>query len=266
MGFNKLYERNQPRYTFRIDLTKSIDEVTKNISKTFMKTVRRSYSYDLEIIESDDVKEFYDLTCNNADRNDFQAYSYEYYKTFYDIFNKSGLVKMFNVVVRPNKLLKDKQIELDKLIDMFDNNLIKDKELEDAKFKKERLIKEIEIFSKYSNEDDLTICSLICVYTKDKAWTLYIGNNDLGRELFAVNRVYYEAIVDAHNRNYSFIDLFGTVGDPKTDYKNLAGLHEFKRKFGGQYIEFIGEFDLVNNKIMYKLLPLLLKIWRKIRG
>ena len=44
MGFNKLYERNQPRYTFRIDLTKSIDEVTKNISKTFMKTVRRRHS------------------------------------------------------------------------------------------------------------------------------------------------------------------------------------------------------------------------------
>ena len=36
-----------------------------------------------------------------------------------------------------------------------------------------------------------------------------------------------------------FFDLFGTPGDPNTKYKNLAKLHDFKRKFGDEYIEFM---------------------------
>ena len=38
-----------------------------------------------------------------------------------------------------------------------------------------------------------------------------------------------------------------------------------KRKFGDEYIEFIGEFDLVNNKILYKMLPIMLSVYRKLR-
>ena len=70
---------------------------------------------------------------------------------------------------------------------------------------------------------------------------------------------------DAYDNNYEFYDLFGTIGDPKTTYKNLAGLHEFKRKFGGEYIEFLGEFDLINKPVWYKILPHLLKIYRTLK-
>ena len=50
-----------------------------------------------------------------------------------------------------------------------------------------------------------------------------------------------------------------------TNYKNTKGLHEYKRKFGGEYIEFMGEFDLVNKPFWYKVLPILLKVYRKLK-
>ena len=102
----------------------------------------------------------------------------------------------------------------------------------------------------------------ICGYTKNGAWTLYIGNDTIGEYTFSINRVYYEAIIDAYNNKYDFIDLFGTVGDPNTNYKNTKGLHEYKRKFGDEYTEFIGEFDLINKPIWYHMLPIMLKIYR----
>ena len=37
------------------------------------------------------------------------------------------------------------------------------------------------------------------------------------------------------------------------------------QKFGDKYIEFIGEFDLVNKKFLYHALPLLLGVYRKVR-
>ena len=148
--------------------------------------------------------------------------------------------------------LLEKKLETDKKHTADINNQI------------ERIKKEQNIF-KDLKEEKVLVCSLICVYTKKRAWSLYIGNNDLGNFTFAVSRCYYDSIIDALNNNYEFYDLFGTVGDPNTSYKNLAKLHDFKRKFGDEYIEFIGEFDLVNNKLLYKLLPILLKIYRKIR-
>ena len=124
--------------------------------------------------------------------------------------------------------------------------------------------KEKEVFSKI-DKDEVCVCSLICTYTKNRAWSLYIGSDDLANFTFAVTRSYYEAIKDAYSNGYEFFDLFGTPGDPNTKYKNLAKLHDFKRKFGDEYIEFIGEFDLVNNKILYKMLPIMLSVYRKLR-
>ena len=40
---------------------------------------------------------------------------------------------------------------------------------------------------------------------------------------------------------------------------------EYKRKIGGDLVEFIGEFDLINKPFWYIVLPTLLKIYRKIK-
>ena len=127
-----------------------------------------------------------------------------------------------------------------------------------------RLEKDLEVFQGI-DEDECVVCSLICTYTKNRAWSMFIGSDELANITFAVTRSYYEAIKDAYDNGYEFFDLFGTPGDPHTTYKNLAKLHDFKRKFGDQYIEFIGEFDLVNKKLLYKVLPIMLKCYRKLR-
>ena len=121
------------------------------------------------------------------------------------------------------------------------------------------------MFEPYKEEENLTICSLINGIANDMMWTMYIGNNRLGEYLFAVNRIYFETIEYCFNHNYRFLDLYGTVGDPNTNCKNLKGLHAYKKKFGDTYIEFIGEFDLINKPFIYKILPKLLHIYRKLK-
>ena len=127
-----------------------------------------------------------------------------------------------------------------------------------------RLEKDLNTF-KDIDKDEVVVCSLICTYTKNRAWSMFIGSDDLANITFAVTRSYYEAIKDAYNNGYEFFFFFFTPGDPHTTYKNLAKLHDFKRKFGNKYTKFIGEFDLVNKKFLYKILPILLKVYRKLR-
>ncbi|MEG1310175.1 MAG: peptidoglycan bridge formation glycyltransferase FemA/FemB family protein, partial [Bacilli bacterium] len=44
----------------------------------------------------------------------------------------------------------------------------------------------------------------------------------------------------------------------------IYGLHNFKKRFGGEYTEFIGEFDLIINKFMYFVFNIIVPIRRKI--
>ena len=260
-GFYRLYEGNQPRYTFRIDLKKPWEEVEAKFNKSFMKSVKRSYSYNLIVDNDVKVDDFYRLIQSNSSKDDFDPHSLEYYKIFSEEMSKDNNMKYFNISIRPKELLEN----INKEIDALNKELEVSKKKEaDIKNKISRLEKEKEVFSKI-NKDEVCICSLICTYTKTHAWSLYIGSDDLANFTFAVTRSYYEAIKDAYNNGYEFFDLFGTPGDPNTKYKNLAKLHDFKRKFGDEYIEFIGEFDLVNNKLLYKMLPIMLKVYRKLR-
>ena len=260
-GFYKLYEGNQPRYTFRIDLNKDWEEIETKMSKSFLKSVKRSELYDFEIDNEPNVENFYRLIQCNSSKDDFDAHNLNYYKIFTEELEKEKLVKYFNISIKPKNLIN----KFTKDIDNLKLELEKNKKRKiDIINQINKLEKDIEIFNKLK-EEKVIICSLICTYTKNRAWSMFIGSNEVANLTFAVTRSYYEAIKDAYNKKYDFFDLFGTPGDPHTTYKNLAKLHDFKRKFGDKYIEFIGEFDLVNNKLLYKMLPCLLNVYRRIR-
>ena len=251
-GFYKLYEGNQPRYTFRTYFNKfnSFEEVEKTFSKSFAKPLKRSYEYDLEIYEADEVKTFYELIKIISERDGFKPYSYEYYNNVYTELKKDNLVKVFNAKINPSKLIK-------KFEEQIKNDHNEDR--------KKRTEKDIEFLKNLPNQEEYTCASLICTYSGTGAWSLYIGNDEAASYTGTVNRLYYEFIKDAYDNKYEYADLFGVVGDPHTEYKNLAGIYEYKRKIGGDYIEFIGEFDLINKPFWYKVLPILLKIYRKIK-
>ncbi len=251
-GFNKLYEGNQPRYTFRTYYKQFSDfsEVEKTFSKSFSKPLKRSYDYDLEIYEADEVKTFYDLIQIISKRDGFKSYTYEYYNNVFTELKKDNLIKVFNAKINPSKLIK-------KFEEQVKNDHNEDR--------KKRTLKDIEFLKNLPNQKEYTCASLICTYSNGGAWSLYIGNDEAAAYTGTVNRLYYEFMKDAFENQYEYADLFGVVGDPHTKFKNLAGIFEYKRKIGGAFIEFIGEFDLINKPFWYKVLPILLKIYRKLK-
>lgn len=253
-GFNKLYEGNQPRYTFRTYYNKfnSFEDVEKTFSKSFSRPIKRSYNYDLEIYQSDEVKTFHELIQCISEKDGFNAYTYDYYKNVYEELSKKGYIKVYNVKINPCKLIE---------------KFTKELEVEKKEERKVKIQKDIDYFKDIAktHKNEYTCASLICTYSKTGAWSLYIGNDEVASYTGTVNRLYYEFMKDAYNEKYEYSDLFGVVGDPHTKYKNLAGIFEYKRKIGGELIEFIGEFDLINKPFWYKVLPTLLKIYRKLK-
>ena len=82
-------------------------------------------------------------------------------------------------------------------------------------------------------------------------------------ETYVNYNTYFEHIKYCKQKGIKIYDQFGTIGDLSKENPRL-GLHEFKKKFGGDYIEFIGEWDYIINYPMYFIFTKLVPIYRKI--
>ena len=109
-GFNLLYESNQPRFSFVIPFEnhKSFDEVFNSFSKSMRKDMKKAKNFGTEMVigTKADMKTFCDLMEATGNRDDFHAYSRQYYEQFYEIFNASGKCELFISYVYPNAFSK----------------------------------------------------------------------------------------------------------------------------------------------------------------
>ena len=274
LGFTKNFETTQPRYTFRIDLDNSFEDIESRFSKTVKQRINKGTNLGtmVRIGTIDDIKEFSQLMDMTEDRKDFVSHDYKYYKSLYEIYNKYGTMNLFigsintkNVIKKYNsekKELKDKLKILNEKDNLSTANQKKKKEMEMRIEKLNEYIDEYkEAQDKYG--DTITLNSHVIIEYGDKAWTLYAGNHNVLTSSQSNYKVYYEHIKYCHDKGIKYYDHFGTIGD--LDKKNPRyGLHIFKKSFGGNYIEFIGEFDYIINPIMYFFFTKLVPFYRKL--
>ena len=255
LGFNLAFEHEEPRFTFRINIDKPIDEVYSCFHATTRKVLNKGNQYNLKIYKGNkkDLPGFFETMEETNKREGIIQAKYDYYEKFYEIFNKAGMSDLY--VVKANiKELKD---EFNKLINETKNkeckNSVQEKEKEDRLNKLSKILDEINQIK----EKELTLASIMTVKYKDKVWTVHGGNHSKLMSLNANYLIYYEIIKDANKEGYKIVDLFGTCGEANPEPSNpVYGIHFFKKRLGGEYCEFIGEYDLPINKPLYSLYKL----------
>ena len=274
-GYTKNFETMQPRYTFRIDLTQSMEEIENHFSKTTKQRIAKAEKLDTEVTigKKSDIKEFYHLMTLTESRKDFISYNEDYYETLYEIFNgnKSSKATLFmgkiNITKTINaieKTLKDinNQISILPIDNLSKSAKAK---LTELTKQKENILAEIEKYKEARKEygNEITLSAHMIIEYGDKAWVLYAGNHNILSETYVNYKTYYEHIKYCKNKKIKIYDQFGTIGDLSKNNPRL-GLHEFKKKFGGDYIEFIGEWDYIVDPLFYFVFTKLVPIYRKI--
>ena len=278
LGFTKNFETMQPRYTFRINLDRDMIDIENCFSKTTMQRINKGASLGTKVRIGTryDVEEFNHLMELTESRKDFISHDLKYYQRLFDIYNKDNKMNIFMGSINCKEVidtyLKEKEEILEKLNPLIElenpskSNKTKMKELGNRVAKLDEYIKEYQIaMDKYGEE--IVLSAHVIMEYGDKAWVLYAGNHNVLTSSYANYKTYYEHIKYCHEHKIKMYDQFGTIGD--LDEKNPRyGLHLFKKKFGGNYVEFMGEFDLVTNKFMYfvftKLVPFYRSMIRKI--
>lgn len=270
-GFTKRFELTEPRFTFRIPFNQSFENVENHFSKTTKQRIKKAEKLGITVETADNVDEFYKLMKITENRKNFITYNKEYYAKLFELFKGNcniflGTIHLDKIINNLNDELNSITIELDNFkniesLSKTQNNKIK--ELNKTKDKINSDLKEYHDKQKEYGSDIILSAHFIVEYG-DKAWVLYAGNHDILSATYANYKTYYEHIRYYYNKGIKIYDQFGTVGELEEN-DHLKGLHDFKKKFGGDYIEFIGEFDYITNKFMYFVFHKLVPIYRNIQ-
>lgn len=273
-GFNVDFINEQPRFTFRLNMNKSFDSLYSEIHPTTRKILNKGNQYNLKLYKGNinGIDKFYETMKDTAVREHLHLTPLEYYKNFYSILNSQDMSDLYVVEVNIKDLLETYNMQYQNLNEEFNNIDDKYKNKEKANNIKNDLSKKI---NKMKNEieniknidkESIILSSIITVKYDNKVWTIHGGNSNILRELNSNYLLYYNIIKDAYDEGYKVVDFFGTSGIANPDKNDpIFGIHSFKKRFGGEYMEFIGEFDLITNKFMYFMYKHLLPIYRKIK-
>lgn len=271
LGFTKNFETMQPRYTFRINFKKDWEEIENNFSKTTKQRIKKAKDLYVEtkIGTEEDISTFYNLMILTENRKDFITHNEQYYKSLYTIWNQDNSCNIFLGTINLDKIintLDNTQNELkNELNSLPKENLSKSQNVKKNEIEK-RINKINNDLSKYLNtkveyDNLITLSAHFIIEYGNKAWVLYAGNHNILSETYTNYLTYNEHIKYYYEKGIKIYDQFGTIGD-LNENNPLLGLHEFKKKFGGDYVEFTGEFDYIINKPMYFIFTKLVPIYR----
>lgn len=119
--------------------------------------------------------------------------------------------------------------------------------------------------------EDQVICGALTFSLGAQAWYVYGASSNSHRNLMPNHLMQWEMIKWAKTRGCSVYDMRGVAREAACgqDEGPLHGLNRFKRGFGAEYMEYIGEFDLVYSPLWYRLFSLAeaARKWRRsLRG
>lgn len=115
--------------------------------------------------------------------------------------------------------------------------------------------------------DGKMIAGTIAILYGDKVWYLYGASSNDNRKAMPNYLLQWEMIRWSIEAGCKIYDFRGVSGDISED-NPLYGLYRFKKRFGGDFVEFVGEYELpvkpIIGKIVDKSLHLAIELRRKL--
>lgn len=202
------------KYTFVLDITKSEEELLKNMHHKTRYNIRVAQKHGIQIVEdnSDEAfQEYLRLTEETTRRQKFYAHTKKYHTLMWQSLK---IVNRQSSTVNKNKLTAHLFL---------------------ARFKKE------------------TLAAWILFVFKDTLYYPYGASSDKHRETMASNLMMWEAIKFGKKHGLKKFDMWGALGPEPNPKDPWYGFHKFKQGYGAELVEFVGSYDLVINPVLYNI-------------
>ncbi len=253
-NFIKVNDRIQPKWLSRINLKdRNIDDIFNNFSSKARQTVRRNERLGFKVrdLDFENIDKF--ICIINEERKKYHTIVPT--KTFYldlkqsfdgNIQFKEVYFKKDEIISNIDKMIidviKDKEVRISNYhISKMTAEYFIDKELEDEE-KIKRLNSLKEYFSKCS--DDVSMGIYMFITIGNEVVALNGGIVDEYNKLDASYTLHYEMIKYAIDNGYKYYNLY-EIGNINVSNNKLKNSYNYKKNFGGEVVELVGEYDLV---------------------
>lgn len=260
LGYTKLennlrFEAMLPRFNAIIPLQ---DFSFKNLAKPTRNKIRKNYRQGLSIRKGsrDDIDILYNFIKGKKDK------SLNYYKSYYNVFDKKKQVDVFLVKINFEESLINAQEQYEKELERnesYNKLIIKDPSEDNMNLKmqsdkrlltfKNDIVAATQGLSKNKIE---YVAGAITITYQNRVSILISGYNKKYRR-YSPNYFLHYQLCEYYKNKFDYIDLNGITGDFSKE-NPYHGLNEFKLGFNPKAYEFIGEFDLIINKGAYRAL------------
>lgn len=306
IGYNstdsKNFEAIQPNFVFRLPLPVEGDKkdlkskVFKNFSSKTRYNIKVSEDrglsvevYDKENLTDEVLSRFHEIMVTTGKRDNFIVRHKEYFKDMIEyIFPycrlymvKYNYERDFNRLSEKLQKQEDTQTKTVAKIEDFKNKL-QEETIEDKKVKIEKKIsdqenrlkdceRQIEGFRQKLKDiepfkgQDIYLSGAIYLYYGGKSWYLYGASENILKDTMPSSAMQWAMISDSIDLGCYLYDFRGVSGDLSPE-NPLYGLYRFKKGFNGNFVEFIGEFDLVINNLIYTMYKKAFPKFKEIRN
>lgn len=282
-GLLNNFEGMVPRHTIRLNTKdNTIDEILAQMEKKTRNACKIGEKKGLEFESAgiEKLDEFMKLLDETAKRDGF---GYRHRKYYEDMFAAFGDDLHINLAkVNTKKIIDNLDVEIEKLTQenekltstLMGENL-SDKNRKKTENKQDEVTTRIskhrksigDLTKQMQDNGEITyIAASMFIVEADKAWYIYGASSNNFREMMPAYGLVKNMLTYACENHIQYFDLYGISGEYNPD-SELFGLFTFKRGFGGDIIEFIGEYDMPINKLLFfaydKAFPKLKKMRKK---
>lgn len=285
-GFSKGLVDVQPRWTFLVDLDKDFDEVFKGFNSQTRNLIRKAEKNGVVCNKrgKEALDIFWKLMEETGNRDEILVRNPQYYRDLMDAFEGRDEIHLFIASLDVKKVLdasngelatveKDRvkfQKKLEATDDPKKQKNFKDelKILDGREAKAKDRIHEMTLLLE-AGEMELPLAGAMIMTFGAQGYYLYAASSDSMRELNPSYFMQKTMMEYAKSKGVKEYDLGGISGfteaDAEFEKDKASGLYMFKRQFGGEMCEKVGEFNCKLRPVLATAFELALKVREKVK-
>lgn len=209
LKFKTAHASHQPECTLIIDLTKSEEEILKDMKQKGRYNIRLAEKKGVKIKESKDAKQFYEILKETTQRDGFTPHDKDFYQMMIDTLEPAGKVKLY--------------------------------------------------MAKYQGQE---IAGLIATFHEDTATYYYGASSNQNRNVMAPYLLQWHTIREAKKAGFKKYDFLG-IAPPDSKNHPWEGVTSFKKKFGGETVEYVKAKEFIFKPFWYWLMRLVKTMKRR---
>lgn len=236
----------QPRYNAIVWAGEDMFERFSSSTKRNIKTALKK-NVSVDRFSDEKLTSFSRLMSLTEQRKSVSLRNIDYFKRFFDAFDKQASLFIAQVNLRENLLECQQQIR--QLSASLDKATTQSNAVKQQRVQLEALIKEQEFLHqmKEKHGDVADVSGLLILIHGSVCEFLYSGMDADFSKLYPAYLMRFKAMEYARGQGCTILN-FGGISGTLDD-----GLWEFKRSFGSIVTEYIGEFDMIVRPNMYRL-------------